>query len=137
MLFIMLWLRAIWRIYRVNPQYSVDRAFLTAYVPRRQQIRVKSFGHKSVQWGSYSYMTNAFGIHDRYNNNLQRRDIGLATNMNPIISCTLDLFRDVLIRRVPCFVRLRRRSRCKTTCRGGLVPFLFHSIFSIRKYDFA
>jgi hypothetical protein len=45
-------------------------------------------------------MTNAFDIRDMYDNNLQRRDISLATNMNRIISYTLDLYHDDLIRRV-------------------------------------
>ena len=44
-------------------------------------------------------MMNAFDIHGKYDNNLQRRDIGLATNMNWTISYMLDLFRDDLIRR--------------------------------------
>ena len=42
-------------------------------------------------------MTNAFDIDGKYNNNLQRRDIGLATNMNQIISYMLDLYRSDLI----------------------------------------
>jgi hypothetical protein len=37
-------------------------------------------------------MMNTFDIRGMYDNNLQRRDIGLATNMNWIISYTLDLY---------------------------------------------